>query len=310
VSASRARLAVRALGLAALGLTAAVCLRGLDGAALARSLRGASLPLVAAAALAHLAQVLPRAALWRRLLGPGAPSLGALARVHVVGLAVSNLSSARLGDLARVALLRAGHAVPAPAALAVTVAEKAAGSVALAALSTPILALTPGAPTWARHGALAVGALGLALAGVVAGAPGLLRRVPALARIAHDVAPLRDGRSLGVAVLLAAVDWLVCGAAVLLAARAMGLGVGVAAAPLALLAVNAAVLLPSTPAQLGVYEVAVAAGLRAAGAEPDGALACAIVLHAAEALPATLLGVGLGAGRLARERVAPTRASA
>lgn len=296
MSSSRARLAGRVAALAALGLVAVVFLRGLDGAALLRSLRGAQPLLVAAAALAHLAQVIPRALLWRLLLGPSSPSLAALGRVHIVGLAVSNLSSARLGDLARVALLRVDHAVPAPSSLAVTVAEKAVGSVALAALTMPVLALSPDAPAWARQGALAVGALGVVLVGAVRLAPGVLRRVPPLARFAEATVALRDGRALVVATALAASDWLVCWAAVLLAARATGLSVGVAAAPLALLAVNAAVLLPSTPAQLGVYEVAVAAGLRAAGAGPEEALACAIVLHACEALPATVLGLGLGAG--------------
>ncbi len=258
------------------------------------------LALLGVAAALNLAQVLPRSAFWVRVLRPvAALSHGRVARHHVVGLAVSNLVNARVGDVARVALLR-GDGVPVGAAAAATALEKAVGALALAGLSLPLLLTARDLPAWIPRGVFALAAFGATSLLVAAFAPAALRWAPWLARFSETLAPLRSPRAVAPLLALAAMDWALCGLAVFVGARAAGLHLGWSAAPLTLLAVNAAVALPSTPAGVGVYELAAATALRLAGAGAEEALAAAVALHAAEVVPATLGGLALGARQALR----------
>jgi uncharacterized membrane protein YbhN (UPF0104 family) len=60
-----------------------------------------------------------------------------------------------------------------------------------------------------------------------------------------------------------------------------------------LLAINAAILVPSTPAHLGIVEAAAGAALIALGVAPERALAGAVLYHAVQVLPSTVLGLAV-----------------
>jgi uncharacterized membrane protein YbhN (UPF0104 family) len=73
--------------------------------------------------------------------------------------------------------------------------------------------------------------------------------------------------------------------------QSAGVHLGPAALLLVLLAINAAILVPSTPAHLGVVEAAAGSALIALGIPPERALAGAVLYHALQILPSTVLGL-------------------
>ena len=92
------------------------------------------------------------------------------------------------------------------------------------------------------------------------------------------------------AVLLTLLSWTFEIAMVMVCARAMGIAVGPVLATVVLFGINLALALPLTPASAGPFESAAAAVLVLAGVAKGPAVAFAILYHAVQVIPVTLLG--------------------
>src|SRR5712691_11749785 len=84
--------------------------------------------------------------------------------------------------------------------------------------------------------------------------------------------------------------------------QAAGVHLGPVAWLVVLLAINLAILLPSTPGHLGVVEAAAGTSLIALGVPAERALAGAILYHAVQIVPSTVLGLAVLRKRWIRQR--------
>ncbi|HZS40387.1 MAG TPA: lysylphosphatidylglycerol synthase transmembrane domain-containing protein [Polyangia bacterium] len=285
--------AVRAAALAVVALACARFVRRLDVSRLGAALVSASVPLVALAAAVNLLQVGVRALFLRALLAPvRAVGLWPLCRYNLALFAGNNLLPARAGELVRIELLRSCEGVPPSTSLVVAVVEKVLDVIALLLLALPLPLLVPGLPRSISTGLGLLGAGGLiALAAAYALARWGARAPGRLGRLARGAAVVRRGRSsaeaLGWSLLSHAVD----AAAIAICLAALDLRLPAGAALLVLLAVTLALALPSGPAGLGSLELGAVAALRLLGVDETRALAFALVYHAMQVIPVTLLGL-------------------
>lgn len=283
----------RALVLAAVALACVLLARRLDPARLRAALASASLPLVALAAAVNLAQLAVRALFVRALLAP--VRLVGLARLYRYNLALfagNNLMPARAGEWVRIELLRLEEGVPRSASLAVALVEKVLDAVALLLLALPLPLLVPSLPRAASRVALALGAAGVAALGATWALATFGARAPGWwGRLARGAAVVRRGRALAAALGWSLASHAVDVAAIVVCLAALRLEVPTAAALVVLLGVTLVLALPSAPAGVGSLEVGAVAALRLVGVDEARALAFALVYHAMQVVPVTVLGL-------------------
>jgi len=281
VTFAAARKAGRALACAAALALVFLLLRRMPVAGIAAALRGAD-PLWFALALAVYLTVNTAAKVqrWAALLRPVArsgPPAGCfqLAEILFASQATSNLLPARAGEAVRVVeLRRRGYAVP--GLLAAQLLEKVIEAATLCLLSG-LAAAAAGMPPIFRVPVWIVALLGGALVAVVALLP-VLRRTPAVwprSFFWSCASDLADAAVLG------------------LCLQAAGVHLGPAAWLVVLLAINLAILVPSTPGHLGVVEAAAGTSLIALGVPAERALAGAVLYHAVQIVPSTVLGLAV-----------------
>jgi uncharacterized membrane protein YbhN (UPF0104 family) len=129
-------------------------------------------------ALCYYAAVTVRILLWRRLLGPEAPSFAALAPPLAAGFVLGHVTPAKSGEPAASLLVSRAFGLPLSRTLAVLTAERAVQLVALLATFAPAATLAAGGVLEIRGAVLA--AL-LVLAALVAAAALLPEALPRLA---------------------------------------------------------------------------------------------------------------------------------
>ena len=280
------------LRLAAWAIAAAVAFvaaRSLDFAALGAALQRARWEWVALALSCGLvANTLARTRRWQALLEPiphrQRASFLDLVRISYASGAISNLLPARAGEAVKVVELKRRRGYPAGALIAAQLAEKGIEALSLG-LVFGIFAVLPGAhpAPLAIAGTVAASAVVL-LAVLPRRAPGFAGKFLQALRAVH--AERSWVRSLLWSLFSDAVDVLL----VALCLRALGIEVHPAVWAMVWLSVNFALLLPSTPGNLGVLEAGAVVALVAAGVPAEAALAFALVYHAIQLIPGTLLG--------------------
>src|SRR5262249_8076835 len=133
-----------------------------------------------------------------------------------------------------------------------------------------------------------------------------------LARFAQGLQSARRGLAFAEVMALSVGIWLIDAADILLCADAVGLSIPWTVGPvLVMLALAFALAVPSTPAQVGAFELGCVAALELVGAPREGALAFAIVYHAMQVIPVTLVGAAglrLALEARAEEERAPSTA--
>jgi uncharacterized membrane protein YbhN (UPF0104 family) len=251
-----------------------------------------SLPLVLLAATVNLLQVGVRALFLGAMLAPlRAIRLQRLCRYNLALYAANNLLPARAGELVRIELLRSREGVPPSASLAVATVEKVLDAIALLLLALP-LPLILAVP---RSVALAIGVLaggGLAgLAAIWALATWGDRAGGLLGRIAQGAKVVRRRRTLARALGWSLLSHLIDAVSIALCLLAADLHLPWAASLLILLSVTLVLTLPSAPAGVGSLELGAVAALEVLGVDPSRALAFALVYHAMQVVPVTLLGL-------------------
>lgn len=233
--------------------------------------------------------------------------------VVVVGYAVNNLLPARLGELARAALLSRRTGLPFLQSLTVTFVERCFDVLVLLAFAGLALSLPGTRPAWAWDAfrlAAAFGALAGACLVLAVASPSLVHQVtsvtckaiapgslgPALAaadRITHGLAPLRDPH-LALRVLVASVViWAFEGGLFYFMLPAVGLAAGSAAALFTLSLTNLGILVPSMPGHIGTFHFFCRESLVSTGAPETVAATFALLTHAAFFVPVTLWGIAV-----------------
>jgi uncharacterized membrane protein YbhN (UPF0104 family) len=267
--------------------------RRLDVAHLRAALASASLPLVAVAAALNFVQLVPRALTLRVLVEP--VRYVRVRRLYAYNLAMyagNNLLPARAGEWLRIELLRAHEGVPRSTSLAVAVVEKLLDALALLALALPLPLFLPGLPRSVATASWLLGAGGIV--GLVAVAWLAKRGAGAtgrLAQLARGAAAVRHGRSLAAAVGWALLSHAIDATGIGVCLLAVHIDLPPAAAVVVLLAVTLVLALPSVPAGVGSLEVGAVAALEMLGVDSARALAFALVYHAMQVLPVTLVGL-------------------
>jgi uncharacterized membrane protein YbhN (UPF0104 family) len=273
---------------------------------------------LALAAAVNLVSILAKGAVWKAALDPlqlvTRVSWRAVVSAMFVGFLVNTLLVARIGEVARVAVLKRrlrleGSDVRFATIAGTVVAEQVMLGLALVVLIGAMALILP-LPTWVVWGLVAIVAV-LAAAGLGLGIAWLSRRhvTPAAAARSGGFARIVDalvvgqslfGRPRLAAVALAAslASWVAQVLAILLVLDAFGIHGGLAAAALVFAAMTLAALFPVLPASIGIFQGAVSAVLVSAyGVAPAVALAFSVALQLVE----LVFGLGLGAAFLAAE---------
>ena len=284
---------VRALAVIAVVVACGLFLRKLDLSSVGSALASASLPLVAVAATANLVQVVVRSRFLQALLAPvRAVGVARLTRYNLAMFAANNLLPGRAGELLRIRLLKIREGIPASASLAVALVEKVFDAIALLLLALPLPLLLPSLPRSVTVATLLLGGGGLvALAATFALARYGELATGRLGRFASGAAVVRSGRLFGAALGWALAAHLIDAGEIAICLTAMHIHTHPAAPLLVLLALAVALAVPSTPGGFGALEMGAVAALRLLGVEAAPALAFALVYHAMQVIPVTLLGL-------------------
>ena len=259
----------------------------------------------------NLVSVVIRALAWRTVIAQALPAPGppfrAVFSAFAVGLLGNAVLPGRMGELARVAVLR--RRLPRregwTATLVGTVFAHRLFDVVPALLLIGYVVMTARIPHWAITSLVVVAGVGAALFAVaVAGArrshrgidgAGKLRRLVGMARVGLGV--MKTPFAAIVAAVLQCLGWFVQLLAVYVAMRAFDIHEPLPAAGLVLLLMNVATIFPLWPGNIGLLQAAVALPLVSYGVAYGTGFAYGLGLQVME----MSVGVGIGLLFLARE---------
>ena len=263
---------------------------------------------IVASLVLNLASVAGKAIVWKAALD-ALPDQRPVRYAHVVpalfiGFLLNTVLFARMGEVARVAVLArrqrlAGERIPASTIAGTAIAEQLVLGVALALCVVglaPVLHLPR--VVWEL-----VGVFVLALVIVIAALMIVLRS--ARGRLAHLLAGVSRGQALfsrpsatALAMAAGTLSWAAQIAGIWAALEAFGIHVGLAGAGLVFVSSTIVQLFPFWPGNLGIFQLGVCAPLvNAYAVSPASAVAFSVGLQLVEGA----LGVGLGLFFLARE---------
>jgi glycosyltransferase 2 family protein len=261
----------------------------------------------------NVASVLSRALAWRltivQALGPPDPPFNRIFSAFAIGLLGNAALPGRIGELARVAVLR--RRLPqgrgTSATLVGTVFAHRLFDVIPALLLVGYVLMTAKIPHWAVTSLVIVSAVGITLFAVAfvsarRAGPGQahdharpLRRLLAMAR--QGLSVLRSPAPALGAILFQCLGWFLQLLAVYVAMRAFDVHAPLPAAGLVLLLMNVATIFPLWPGNIGLLQAAVALPLVQYGVAASVGFAYGLVLQVVE----MSVGVGVGLLFLARE---------
>ena len=264
----------------------------------------------------NVASVLVRASAWRltidQALDPPHPPFNHVFSAFAVGLLGNAALPGRIGELARVAVLRRrlarAHGSGTSAALVGTVFAHRLFDVFPALLLVGYVLTTAKIPYWAVTSLEVVSVIGVGLfvLGVIGARRGdrtavegakPLKRLLAMAR--QGLSVLRSPLPAAGAILLQCLGWMLQLLAVYVAMRAFDIHAPLPAAGLVLLLMNVATIFPLWPGNIGLLQAAVALPLVQYGVAYSTGFAYGLVLQVVE----MSVGVGVGLVFLAREGI-------
>lgn len=313
---ARAR-STRVVVVAALAMVAAVVLwwRGPDWSQVGHSFTHVSWSWVAVAVALNLVSVLVRALCWWAIIGQATPPprfrYSTVLSGYAIGLMANAILPGRVGEVARVAVLRRKSKARRgqwPTLLGTVVAHRLFDLIPAAVLVVWVI-VAARMPAWAFSSLVAVIVIGAVffLAGIASAkrrdrrflseTVGPLGRVVGFAR--QGLAVLRAPRVTAAAVLFQCFGWLCQLFAVWTAMRAFQIDLPLVAAGLVLALMNVANILPLWPGNVGLLQAAIALPLVSYGVHYGHGFAFGIGLQAIEAS----VGVGYGLAFFAREGI-------
>jgi len=296
-----------------------VVLRSVDLEETGRLVASANLPILSLTLVVVAVQIVLRTARWGVLLRPFAPRrlhLWRLAPLLLIGYLGNAVLPARLGEPIRAVLVNRREGVPLPEALGAVFLERLV-DVATLGLVAFAAAAVAGAPAWVVQIAAIAALVGTGLVVLFAvGSPsavvGAARRLPvarrrdaygrSLDRVARFVGALGHAHpvsSIGIAVAVSSVAWVLDATTFWLVGRSLGIDLHFGAAVLVAAVAVLGTAIPSAPGYVGTFELAAASVAVALGVPESAALGLALVAHGATVLPPAVGGalslVGTGA---------------
>lgn len=299
------RVAAVALRLGIMAGALAFLVRGIAWSQIGSTLRGARLSLLAATVGLNALLMLAKSVRLRLLLKRQA-SLQICFLANLTSSAINNVTPLRGGDVARLWMLERHAQVTKTIAVMVALSERLFEILTLAALATVATWVAP-AQRWAAvasplllFGAIVIFILAR-LAGAQRSSAALAKETSGLAsglarlwmRIKPGIGILRSRGVTQASLGLSTVAWVLEAGMVLLTARSLGLEIGFPLAIVLLLGINLALVLPSIPAGAGVFEAGATLVLLMAGFGKEEAVAFAVLYHAVQVIPVTLIGAGI-----------------
>jgi len=261
----------------------------------------------------NLASVLARSLAWQltivQALDPPDPPYNRVFSAFAIGLLGNAALPGRIGELARVAVLRRRlptHGRGTSVALVGTVFAHRLFDVIPALLLVGYVLATAKIPTWAVTSLVVVSALGVALfaMAVLSARRGERARLDHAKPLLRLLGMARQGLSVmkapapaAGAILLQCAGWFLQLLAVYVAMRAFDIHAPLPAAGLVLLLMNVATIFPLWPGNIGLLQAAVALPLVPYGVAYSTGFAYGLVLQVVE----MSVGVGVGLIFLARE---------
>jgi hypothetical protein len=242
-----------------------------------------------------------------RLLLRRIPSFKSCFLAKLTTSALNNVVPFRGGDMARVWMLERHAGITKSAAAAVAIVEALFELLALAAV-TFAAAMVAREQRWvAGTAASLVGAAVVLIwllkrvkGGAAAqltrasGASGVLAWIRGVAdRVEPATRALRSPDTIAVAVASSLIIWVLEMSMVMLCARAIHLSIGPALATVTLMGINLAMALPSMPASVGAFESGATLVLVISGIAKGPAVAFALLYHAIQVVPVTIVGLGV-----------------
>jgi uncharacterized membrane protein YbhN (UPF0104 family) len=295
-----------ALGASALAAISLVLARRVDLSSLSQA--NVVWGWIIASLLLNLASVAGKAIVWKAALD-ALPGQRPARHAHVVpalfiGFLLNSVLFARVGELARVAVLArrrrlAGESIPASTIAGTALAEQLVLGVALA---LAVVALAPVMHLPHMIWALVI-AFVLVLAAVAAALVVVLRKArgrlaAAISGLSHGQALFSQPRATALAMAAGTFSWAAQIAGIWAALEAFGIHIGLAGAGLVFVSSTIVQLFPFWPGNLGIFQLGVSAPLiNAYAVSTASAVAFSVGLQVVEGL----LGVGLGLVFLARE---------
>ncbi len=260
----------------------------------------------------NLASVLMRAIAWRltvmQALEPPEPPFQRVFSAFSIGLLANAALPGRIGELARVAVLRRGlpHGQGTSAALVGTVFAHRLFDLFPALLLVGYVLTTARIPHWAVTSLVVAACIGVALFALAMitarrgerptlDGLGPVRRLLAMAR--QGLSVLKAPLPAAAAILFQCLGWFLQLLAVYVAMRAFDIHAPLPAAGLVLLLMNVATIFPLWPGNIGLLQAAVALPLVQYGVAYSTGFAYGLVLQVVE----MSVGVGVGLLFLARE---------
>ena len=314
------------IGLLLAAVIIALLARRLDGAAVSSALRAADAPLLFAALLPGFLSIWLKGRRWALAIaaGQGPAPRRRLFAAPVIGIAGNLLLPARLGDFARVLVLRRHNQVPATRSLLASWSAQLFDLLAVAAILAGAGVLGHAlAPMPALLSVLGAVVLLWVLLWIAHRWPRLAERVEALLpaalrrRLGDTLVNARQGltflgspRTVGAVLLYTGTVWTCDTAGMWLGLRAFGIGVSLAVAAVLVAAIGLSFVLPLTPGNMGTYQVICVFVLGTWGVPKDHAFAMGLGYQALGLLSTVLLGLlflqreGLDLGSLARGEAA------
>jgi uncharacterized protein (TIRG00374 family) len=317
----RGGLLLRVAGLAALAAALAWTFHGMNWTLLGQALAGARPGWLALAACVNLAVLGFQAARWGALVRPlsAEATFRRTLEAMTVGLTVSTVVPARMGELARVEWFGRTTGLSRVSTGASILLDHLVNAVGLLA-GLALLPFLVDVPFWLRPGgyfALALFAVGVAVllaslrrTGVPRGEGGESSRLPTralsgfLARLHEGLSVARTPRVLLTSVAASLVAWTLEVNVTAFSLKAVGLNLPLTASILVLVAVNLALAIPfAPPANAGTLEAGAILALLEFGVSKEQALAFALCYHLLQLVPIGIIGLTLigrrGARRLA-----------
>lgn len=256
----------------------------------------------------YMLAFIPRGWRWKLML-PNSRQLpwGEVTRTVVVGYAANNILPFRLGEVVRSVVAGTRFKISKVTCLGTIAAEKILDGcclLALLAAALPFITIRRDSQPVLQRLSIAVGILfGVSLLGCFALArwdrrlvgwgqhrlPSGAMRVLKTALAAVEV--FKDGRTTLATALLTLVVWTLEGLCFCVFLSRMGVDGVLPKGFFCLVIVNLSILVPSAPGYVGVFQAGAVAALLALGMDASRGLALAIVTHAAQYIPTTILGV-------------------
>jgi uncharacterized protein (TIRG00374 family) len=272
------------------------------------AIRSASPQLLIVAALANLATLTAKAAVWWIFLTPvGVPSFDLAFRATAAGAGLNNILIANSGDAARAVFVTRSSGAPGSSVLAALAVERLfdfLGYIVLVILAAFLLSMPAQVQRW-REAAVGV------LAALIVLFALLLRRAPAtlataavptsllgrvhdhLRRFASSLFHIVTLPRLGAALLLTIVNWGTQIVSYHLTAEAAHFPITLTGSIAMVITSNLAFVVRATPGNVGVFQAIYALTAVALGLSRDAAVGVALLLQAIQNIPVTVIGAAL-----------------